>query len=222
MLPLSPDVLSSYRELNEIGVDRDFVYALLRTFESENEFVVADYQKFPLQIIIDYIRRTHRYYVFKKLPEIEQSIDILLKDYSDIHPLLPVLNTFYADYRKNLTEHIKFEEAHLLPYIEILLRVEGSDIPDTELHNNGQFSLKGFIENHDDTEDDLSRVRNIIQQYQPPSTNQTPYRILISQLQAFEKDLNVHALIEDQILVPRALELERNALAELRRRTKSN
>jgi hypothetical protein len=39
MLPLSPDVLSSYRELNEIGVAREFVYALMRTFESENEFV---------------------------------------------------------------------------------------------------------------------------------------------------------------------------------------
>lgn len=132
-----------------------------------------------------------------------------------------MLNTFYADYREHLTEHIRLEKTHLLPYIEILLRIEGSDIPYTEL-NNRQFSLKGFTENHHDTEGDLSRVRNIIQQYQPPSTNQTPYRILISQLQAFEKDLNVHALIEDQILVPRALELERNALAELTRRAKGN
>jgi regulator of cell morphogenesis and NO signaling len=135
---------------------------------------------------------------------------------------LPVLNTFYAEYRSQLTEHIKFEETHLLPYIEILLRVESREIPYTELLNNGEFSLKGFTENHHDTEDDLSRIRDIIKQYQPPSTNQTPYRILISQLQAFEKDLSVHALIEDQILVPKALEMERNALAELKRRAKGN
>lgn len=221
-LPLSPGILGSYHDLNELGIDREFIYTLLRTFESEEQFQVADYQKFPLQVIIDYIRRTHRYYLSKKLPEIEQSIDILLKNYSDKHPLLAVLNDFYANYRKHLTEHIKFEESNLLPFIESLQQVERGDLPYTELFKSKRFSLNTFVENHHDTEDDLLHIKQIIQEYQPPSTNETPYRILISQLKAFVKDLNAHALIEDQVLVPRALELEANVLTELKRREKSN
>ena len=73
---------------------------------------------------------------------------------------------------------------------------------------NKNYSLKTFVESHHDTEQDLSNVRNAILNYQPPATNQTPYRILITQLHAFEIDLSVHALIEDKVLIPRALQLE--------------
>jgi len=65
-------------------------------------------------------------------------------------------------------------------------------------------------------------VRNTILSYQPPSTNQTPYRILITQLQAFERDLAVHALIEDRVLIPRTLQLEKKLYKLFSNTTKEN
>lgn len=208
-LPANNDLLYSYEELRRMDIDQQFIYTLLQTFEDEKTFSEKAYEKFSLEIIIDYIKRTHSYYLSKKLLEIEQNIHILLKDYSDNHPLLHILNSFFSEYTANLTSHIRAEEKHLLPYIKCLLKLEAEE-KDAEKYfaETKNYSLQTFIDNHQDTEMDLSNVRKAILNYQPPTTNQTPYRILITQLQAFEKDLYVHALIEDRVLIPRVLQLE--------------
>ncbi|MEP7111117.1 MAG: hypothetical protein ABI760_24180 [Ferruginibacter sp.] len=208
-LPVDRNLLYSYEELQRSKVDQQFIYALLHTFEDEKTFSEKEYQKFSLEVIIDYIRKTHRYYLTKKLCEIEQSIGILLKDYSGSHPLLHILNNFFSAYTADLTSHISDEERQLLPYINCLLKFEkGETDSEKYIEVTKNYSLKTFVESHHDTEQDLSNVRNAILNYQPPATNQTPYRILITQLHAFEIDLSVHALIEDRVLIPRALLLE--------------
>lgn len=208
-LPVDKSLLYSYEELRRMDINQQFIYTLLQTFEDEKTFSEKEYQKFPLEIIIDYIRRTHRYYLTKKLCEIEQNIQILLKDYSGHHPLLQILNNFFYEYTTDLTSHIHAEEKHLLPYINCLLKFEkGKTDAQEYFAATKNYTLQTFIDSHQDTEKDLSNVRNAILNYQPPTTNQTPYRILITQLQAFEKDLSVHALIEDKVLIPRALKLE--------------
>ncbi len=199
----------SNEEIKSLGIDHQFIHSLLRTFEDEKTFSEEQYRKFPLEIIIDYIRRTHQYYLTKKLCEIEQSIHLLLKDYSGNHPLLHILNDFFFDYTTDLTKHINIEEKLLLPYIDGLLKFEKGE---SETHSyfvvTNHYSLQAFIDSHHDTEKDLSNVRTAILCYDPPRTNQTPYRILVSQLELFEKDLSVHGLIEDKVLIPRALQLE--------------
>jgi regulator of cell morphogenesis and NO signaling len=208
-IPLNSNILHSYHELQDINIDREFIYVLLESFENLSDFAPAQYERFSLQTIVDYIRRTHRYYLSKKLLEIEQSIGILLKNYDGNHPLLSVLDRFYSNYKKDLIEHIKAEEVHVLPYIDMLLKSEHEKtLPLDSTHQSKNFSLKSFVDNHHDTEEDLSNVRNTILQYQPPVTNETPYRILLTQLHVFERDLAVHALIEDHVLIPRALALE--------------
>jgi regulator of cell morphogenesis and NO signaling len=207
--PLENNLLHSYHELKDLNVDQNFIYALLRSFENENDFSSRDYSNFPLEIIVDYIRRTHRLYLSKKLGEIEQSIDILLENYDDNHPLLLVLKTFFRDYKGHLTTHIKYEERQLLPYIDSLIEAGKGNTQKLESISSDQnFRIQTFIDSHSDTEDDLSEVRSTILRYNPPATNQTPYRILITQLEMFESDLKIHGLIEDKVLVPRAQQLE--------------
>ncbi|MEP7142019.1 MAG: hypothetical protein ABI707_04065 [Ferruginibacter sp.] len=208
-LPVDRNLLYSYEEFQRTNIDQQFIYVLLRTFEDEKSFSEKEYQKFPLEVIIDYIQKTHRYYLAKKLCEIDQSIDILLKYYTDFHPLLHILNNFFSDYTADLTSHINTEEKQLLPYIKCLLKFDKEEISaENYFAVTKNYSLKTFVESHHDTEQDLSNVRTAILNYQPPATNQTPYRILITQLHAFEIDLSVHALIEDKVLIPRALQLE--------------
>jgi regulator of cell morphogenesis and NO signaling len=211
-ISVDKNILYSYEELKRMDIDQQFIYTLLQTFEDEKSFSEEEYNKFPLEIIIDYIHRTHRYYLTKKLYEIEQTINILVKDYSDNHPLLEVLNTFFKDYSSSLKAHVQAEEQELLPYIKSLIEAqnkkENLETLRTILKN---YSLQTFIQTHQDTEQDLSLVRDAILNYQAPKTNQTPYRILLSQLETFEKDLAIHALIEDKILIPRAQKLEYEA-----------
>lgn len=196
----------SYDELTNLGINADFVFALLDMFEDHKSFRKDSFDGFHVDVVLDYIRKTHQYYLQRKLMEIEQSIHLLLQSYPVAHPLLVILRDFFTDYKEHLTGHIAIEEAQLLPYIEHLARVDEGK---ASFQARPAYSLNTFLTHHHDTEEDLAEVREAILRYSPPVTNQTPYRILLSQLQVFEKDLAVHALIEDEVLLPRAMELER-------------
>ena len=174
-MPVDRNLLYSYEELKRTNIDQRFIYTLLHSFEDEKTFSEKEYQQFSLEVIIDYIQKTHKYYITKKLCEIEQSIDILLKDYSSSHPLLHILNNFFSEYTADLTGHISVEEKQLLPYINCLLKFEKGEIGEEKYFEaTKNYSLKTFVEGHHDTEKDLSSVRNAILNYQPPTTNQTP------------------------------------------------
>jgi regulator of cell morphogenesis and NO signaling len=77
------------------------------------------------------------------------------------------------------------------------------------------YSIDRFINEHHDTEDELKDIRQTIRLYDPPQTNASLYRILLSQLQAFEQDLYVHAHIEEEVLIPKALAMEKELNAQL-------
>lgn len=201
------NLVYSFDGLTALGIDAEFILALLQIQEDKSMFKQENFSQFRFSTIVEYIRKTHQYYLHKKMLEIEQNIHLLLKNYPNAHPLLVILNEFYKDYKEDLRKHIHFEERELLPYILHLEKVGDGKAKLEDYRSN--FTLNQFLEQHHDTEEDLQKVCATILHYSPPEGNQTLYRILVSQLQVFEKDLAVHALIEDEVLLPRAIELEK-------------
>ena len=190
------------------GVDNEFIAALLHSFE-ERSFTAADFEPYRIGLIVDYIQRTHSFYLQKKLPEIAQSILLLSGHYESNHPILLILQTFFHRYCQELTTHIDEEERLLLPYIVKLNNAGLAPYHFSEYVLAGQqYSIAEFLKDHHDTEDELKDIRETIRLYQPPATNESLYRILLTQLEAFEQDLHVHARIEEEVLIPKALKLE--------------
>lgn len=192
-----------------------FIATLLRVFE-DKLFNARDFDTFPVEIIVDYIERTHIFYFQKKLPEIEQSILLLSGHYESHHPILAALQNFFHRYVQDLSEHIHAEEQLLLPYIKTLQEAEKTPAQFSRfLIARRDYSVGQFLNDHHDTEDELKDIRQTIRLYDPPGTNESLYRILLSQLQAFEQDLSVHAHIEEEVLIPKALKMEKELNAQL-------
>jgi regulator of cell morphogenesis and NO signaling len=198
----------------------EFIGALLRSFEDsieERPFNAKDFDAFPIELVVDYIQHTHAFYLQKKLPEIAQSILLLSGHYESNHPVLAILQTFFHRYCQDLTRHIGEEEKLLLPYIVHLNNASLGTAHFSEYLLAGwQYSVDTFQSDHHDTEDELKDIRETIRMYQPPSTNESLYRILLSQLEAFEQDLHVHAQIEEQVLIPKAIGIEKRLNDQLR------
>jgi regulator of cell morphogenesis and NO signaling len=189
---------------------KDFIAALLRVFE-EKVFNAREFDAFPIPLIVDYIQRTHIYYLEKKLPEIEQSIVLLSGHYESQHPILVALQNFFHHYVKDLSEHIHAEETTLLPYLGLLQEANANTAGFSRfLLTRGEYSVGRFLSEHHDTEDELKDIRQTIRLYEPPTTNESLYRILLSQLQTFEQDLSVHAHIEEEVLIPKAQAMEKS------------
>lgn len=111
-----------------------------------------------------------------------------------------------------------------MPYVDFLLDTEENGLDTyTFYRRTSNYSLDTFAhDHHDNTEKDLHQIRETILSHEPPATNATPYRILVQQLQNFERDLTVHGLIEDHVLIPRMKKVEDVLNAEFLRRVKGN
>lgn len=204
-----------YPPMSDSDVNPQFMAALLRAFE-EKPFCATDFDSFSIELIVDYIKRTHIFYLQKKLPEIEQSILLLSGLYTSHHPILAALQSFFHRYCQDLTSHIQAEETKLLPHIALMhYSTTKAGYLSEYILACQEYSISQFLTDHQDTEDELRDIRETIRLYDPPTTNASLYRILLAQLQTFEQDLCVHAHIEDEVLIPKALELEKHLSDQL-------
>jgi regulator of cell morphogenesis and NO signaling len=180
----------------------DFVIQILNTFDEQGYFPKEELWNFPLGYILKYLRKTHDYYLNKRLPEIEQSLHFFKEQFAGDNAIHLILAKLFSDYKKDLSEHIQNEEEILFPYIDELLK---GNIP----LNMRAYSIETIISEHEDVEEALEQIRNIIVKYSKTAEDILPFRIFLHQLNVFENDLCKHALVEGQILLPQAFELEK-------------
>lgn len=173
-------------------------------------FNAKDYLNEELSDVLIYLKESHTYYRSKKLPEIEQQMLHLHSKFPEFR-LFKILYLFFQDYKKHLIEHIEREEKTVFSYVELLLRSQKPTDKERILLLQGSPSLNDFLEEHTDTEQDLSAMRKILNS--DASYKQLhPISMLLHQLSNLENHLNIHARIEDEVFVPKALDLEKEKL----------
>lgn len=193
----------------ESGLDAKFIATLIKAFEDDVNFRYEEFHEFPLEVLVDYIKRTHRLYLTKSLQEIEQSITLLNEAYSIGHPLLEMLNEFFLDYKTELILHIREEDQQLLPHVLYLNDAIANGYDQYDFFRRQQlFTIDQFLLNHEDNDAVLEMVREKIMMYEPPVVNKFVYQVLLNQLEYFGHDLKIHGLIEDRVLLPKASEME--------------
>ncbi len=199
-------------------LELDFLLQILNIFDSEKPFSTSALHTYAPQVILDYLSRTHKYYLGKRLFEIEYSIQQIGKKNSNDYFLYSSLESFFSEFKTGLWEHIEMEEHFLFPHINFLLAAEKQSFDKKTLKlklNN--FSISKFIAEHnDDSETQLNEILSVID-YLYPETEHcfSPVCVLKKQLQGFEKDLHIHGLVEDEVLIPRLLRLETELLTLL-------
>ncbi|MCP9756099.1 hemerythrin [Lacihabitans sp. CCS-44] len=175
----------------------------------EEEFQYQKLHKFSIEQVLSYLQASHKFYLSKKLPEIEQTMMHIFNKYGHTHQILASLTSFFNDYKNRLIEHIRMEEKTFFPYIKSLIMASKGEMSSKEvdeLLNN--CSIASFDDNHDPIEDDLKSVSSIIHSYSANVETPLPYRVFLNQVELFEMELRKHAIIEDHVLVPMAREIE--------------
>lgn len=201
------------RTFEGIELNHELVELILDLYDSDNDadFFHQKLRKFSLEEIVSYIQASHRYYLTKKVPELEQSLLHIFSKFGQTHQLLASLALFFNQYKNKLVKHFKLEESLVLPYIKGLIKAEKGLLSRDELAELFQTnSISAFRDHHDEVEDELKEVSVIIHSFvekgeEPP----LPYRIFLNQVELFELELRKHAIIEDHVLVPLAEELEK-------------
>lgn len=188
-----------YSYLNDLNPD--FIIEILNCYESPLNLKAEKFVNYRIPLIIDYLKKSHHYYINKRLPEIEQNIYNLINKYEDSKPLLYLFYYFFTNYQNELCKHFKEEEEVVFPYAIQLYTMCNFNIEiDYESLKKNKCRAEKFLKEHQMKEKNLKSLQNAILNYSSPSRNLNIYHVILNQLKNFQKDLNIHAFIEEYVL----------------------
>lgn len=169
-----------------------------------------DHRWTELNALTRHIVERHHAYVREMLPAIDGWLAKLVSRHGTRHPELADVWRVFSELSHELTTHMAKEETLLFPAIDELAaaRRAGTRPPAgpfaTVLH-----PVRAMEDDHRGAGEMLGRLRALTHNYTPPPDACTTYRLCYGELQRFQADLIEHVHLENNLLFPRALELER-------------
>ncbi|NOY35954.1 MAG: hypothetical protein GXO83_00075 [Chlorobi bacterium] len=192
----------------EQKIDVRFFLEIINSFLDSDYFPKEHLQTFPVRLIIDYLSRTHQDYLGKSIPLIEDLINKIAKNCYENREHGYLLTKFFNEYKDELFRHIEREDKHVFPYARCTEEVFRGRADKECIRRVQDYSISTYLNEHDDIEEKLFDLKNIIIKYLPsPSQPELCYAIL-SELFNLEKDMNNHSRIEEKVLVPKVEAME--------------
>ena len=174
---------------------------------NSNEVDVRDW---PLDLLANYIVRIHHQYVRDKTPMLLQFLDKLCRVHGERHPELFEINRIFNESAQDLTSHFVKEENVLFPYIENLVKKQQSGEPLGEIpFGTVENPVAMMMQEHSVEGDRFEEIVKLTDNYTPPADACNTYKVTYQMLQEFEADLNRHIHLENNILFPKAIALEK-------------
>jgi regulator of cell morphogenesis and NO signaling len=169
----------------------------------------TNFKDWPADLLVDYIEKKHHRYVKEKLPLIDQFLHKVKSVHGERHPELIEIYDLFNESNKDLSAHMNKEEIILFPYIRQLSMNENQN----QLMGNIISPIKMMMKEHDVEGGRFRKISELTDNYTPPLDACTTYKVAFSMLEEFENDLHQHIHLENNILFPKAIELEENLLA---------
>lgn len=189
------------------NIDVEFFLAIINSFTNRNYFPESKLLSYSPLLIIDYLRKTHQYYISFSEPKMAHLLGELIKSCTGDCKELDMIKSFYDKYTQELFSHIKDEDQNVFPYVEAVCNTyaSGGKIPGAY----SKYNIATFEKEHTNVEEKLSDLKNLIIKYIKPVYDENLCFEFLSALFNFERDLNDHARIEDRILVPQVMAIEK-------------
>src|SRR5829696_6511342 len=187
------------RLLDEAGAARD---------------AARDFAAGPLADLVRHILDTHHVYTREESARIRALLEKVCRKHGANHPGLAGLRALFLELDADLQPHLLKEEQVLFPYI---LRLEaaaagGGPAPFAPFGTVGN-PVRMMMSEHDTAGDLLREIRAAASDFRTPEDACMSFRALYDALEAFERDLHQHIHLENNVLFPRAVELEGDACA---------
>lgn len=159
------------------------------------------YTRNDLVKVIDFLKQSHHYYRFDKYPQISSYIRQLQENHCGKE--LKMLEKFFNEYFTEVVEHLDYEDKIAFPYFITLLTDEGAR------NNQQRYSSIEYGEHHTDIELKLIDLKKLLLKYVNIENELDLRRKLFFALYELEFDLYIHSLIEETILIPAGMEIEK-------------
>ena len=174
--------------------------------------MTRDWTQASLAELAAHIVATHHDSCREQLARLPAELAAAAADGHHRDPLLLTLKGAFQRFSGALTSHLLKEETVLFPLIE---RIEAAwrdgTPPPAPSFGSVANPIRMMILEHGEAENVLGQMRAVSSGFQAPDGAGPRVRQLCHTLQAFDADLALHVELEDKILFPRAVAIEKEA-----------
>ncbi len=164
---------------------------------------------YPIDLIIEYLKHAHFLFVKHKLPFISRLVESFRADHAEYEAVAKDLKIIFPLFIEDFIHHIYEEEDTLFKYILVLEKAaRGQYNPARLYYLMERNSLQRFAMEHEAHDDEMEGIRKITRDYTLTPEAPLHVKVIYSELLLFEKALQTHARIENEILFPKAMALE--------------
>jgi len=194
----------------------------LESWAKEKEPSIEDLYLNPIELLVAYLKKKHYYFVRQELPFLSNLISGILPE-KEFAPLMADLRIMFPLFVEDFIHHIHEEESRLFKRIELL-----QDIEDGHFHVHDALTILEkdpvhiLADQHEIHDDEMEGIRKLTLDYFLEESAPLTMKVLYHELQNFERELSIHAKIEDELLFPKAVQLEKEALRKIRKQIQTN
>lgn len=194
------------------NLDSDIVIKALEKLDHQPDVSDKNFSEWELDKLIDYIVDTHHAYVRDKIPEISAYSRKVARVHGKQHAETVKISFIFDLLSTELNAHINKEENILFPYIKYLAKTQkDGTTPEKPFFGSVQNPVSMMETEHDEAGKEMAKIESLSNGYTPPEDACPTFRILYKNLKAFQDDLHTHIHLENNILFPMALELEKSS-----------
>lgn len=189
------------KNVSDVCCDNDVdctTFLAVVNFLIENSNRMLDHlDGISIPCLMNYLKRSHRYYLDFQLPSIRKKLLGALENTSEKDAAFLILQFFDA-YVDEVRKHMEYENEKVFLYVNRLLAGEQSD----------GFNISVFARNHEHIDTKLKELKNIIIKYFPSGCDNFQLNATLFDIFSCEEDLASHNKVEDFLFIPAIMELE--------------
>jgi len=171
------------------------------------------FNQWKLDFLIDYIINVHHSYQKMSLPAIETDLISFVDGHSKKYLELERILKLFQKLSLLILPHNRHEEEIIFPYIK---QIENTHRRKETYGNLFVRTLRkplSHIENeHEEITNVLEEIQTLTHNYTAPAHACTKHQVIYKKLREFHEDMMQHKHLENNILFPRAIELEKELL----------
>jgi regulator of cell morphogenesis and NO signaling len=194
------------------NIDLNALISDLNDLYDTHTDIIVRFNNWSLEFLADFIVKNHHDYVRNANERLLFYTNKIANVHGHSHPELYEVEEIFVVLAQDMEMHMRKEEFILFPYIKRLEGASDKDEFDTTEFTAGTVAnpISRMEDEHEEAGKLLARLRELTNQFTPPAEACNTYRISFQELHEYERDLHQHIHLENNILFPKALLLEKN------------
>jgi len=173
----------------------------------------TDYKSWPINLLADHIEKKHHRFVEEKILEIKPYLDKICQVHGARHPELFQIKEQFGAAAGELAAHMKKEEFILFPFVRKMMKAKTEGLKVSAPHfGTMQNPVERMMDEHSVEGERFSNIETLSNNYTPPEDGCNTYKVTFALLKEFEQDLHLHIHLENNILFPKAIAMEKELI----------